>query len=83
MPALTGCSATAPKGTSYTLHRAVSPCARPAPLALPLLDSGKHIAHPVNLALLTLGVDHITEQLADMNAALVCFEMQAESDRTQ
>ena len=75
--ALPGCSpAPRQEQVSYTLHTAVTPCARPQPLDLAPLDTGKRLEHPVNLALLTLSIDLMAEQLADMDATLQCYETQ-------
>jgi hypothetical protein len=63
---------------SYTLRRTVTACPRPAPPALPALDAGKRIEHPANLARLTLAVDLMASHIADQDAALDCYERQAE-----
>ena len=66
---------------SYALHAAVTPCGRPQPLHLAPLDAGKRLEHPVNLAILTLNIDLMAGQLADMDAALQCYETQTERSK--
>ena len=67
---------------SITVHSAPAVCPRPAPPALALLDEGRRLTHPANLAALTRNVDLLAGHIRDQDAALDCYEAQARPEAT-
>jgi hypothetical protein len=64
---------------SYTLRHAVTACPRPVPPVLSPLDDTRRLSERRNLAVLLRNVDLMAGHIADQDAALDCYESQAQA----